>query len=149
MASKADVMRGGCLCGGIRFEIAPPLLFHTHCHCRYCRRAHGAAIVTWVGTTDERFTLVAGKELLTWYGSSRKSRRAFCSRCGTTMLFASTLCPGEVHVARAVVDDPVDHQPQGHVFFDHHVDWLEPADDLPRFGGDASFLSKYATINDE
>lgn len=147
--SADQPITGGCLCGGISFKITPPTLFYTHCHCRYCRKAHGAAVVTWLGTSEDRFELVSGQDLLSWYQSSKKSRRAFCSRCGTTLLFASTLCRGEVHVARAVIDGELDRQPQGHVFYDHHVPWLEPADDLPRYASDTSFLKKYATIDDE
>ena len=32
--------------------------------------------------------------------SSQQSRRGFCPTCGTTLFFASTLCPGEMHIAR-------------------------------------------------
>ena len=40
---------GRCLCGEVRFAIGAPTLFFAHCHCRWCREAHGAAFVSWVG----------------------------------------------------------------------------------------------------
>ena len=51
---------GRCLCGGVRFAVAPPTLFFAHCHCRWCREAHGAAFVSWVGVAEERFRFLSG-----------------------------------------------------------------------------------------
>jgi hypothetical protein len=32
-------MRGGCICGGLRFEVMAPPLRVTVCHCLWCQRA--------------------------------------------------------------------------------------------------------------
>ncbi|GAB2587125.1 hypothetical protein GCM10027034_19340 [Ramlibacter solisilvae] len=48
------------------------------------------------------------------------------------MLFASDRWPGEMHVARALLDDSLDKQPAAHVFYETHVSWLEVKDDLPK-----------------
>ena len=37
------VVRGSCLCGGVKYEITGPLMRSGHCHCSNCRKAHGAA----------------------------------------------------------------------------------------------------------
>jgi len=137
---------GRCLCGAVRFEAMPPTLFFAHCHCQWCREAHGAAYVSWVGIAADRFRLVAGEGELRWYQSSPQSRRGFCSRCGTTLLFASTLCPGEMHVTRPSLHADIDRGPQLHCFYDQHVDWAEPGDALPRYGSDSSGLDKYRVV---
>jgi hypothetical protein len=93
--SEPKTYPGRCQCGAIRFRITPPTLFCAHCHCRYCRQAHGAAFVTWVGVNEGQLDLEQGDEQLTWFASSRQSRRGFCSRCGGTLFFKSTLAPGE------------------------------------------------------
>lgn len=49
--------RGRCACGRVRFVARFPSRFNAHCHCESCRRAHGAAFVTWAGETH--VTLVA------------------------------------------------------------------------------------------
>jgi hypothetical protein len=144
--ASSDTFTGGCLCGAVRFEAAGPSLFCAHCHCRWCRAAHAAALVTWLGVLEEGFRLVAGGDRLRWYQSSGPSRRGFCSDCGTTLAFMSELAPGEVHLARAVVDDPVDREPQGHAFSDHAVDWLTTGDELPRWTSDADGLAKYRAV---
>ena len=97
-----------------------------------CRRAHGAAFVTWVGLDEGRCRVEDSEGLVRWYASSPGAERAFCSRCGSSMFFRSKRWPGELHVVLANFTDPVDRAPQAHVFYDTHVGWLSIADDLPK-----------------
>lgn len=43
-----------CLCGDLKLEATLPSKWVAHCHCSLCRRAHGAAFVTWVGMDESR-----------------------------------------------------------------------------------------------
>ena len=45
------MIRGSCLCGAIRYEIAGPFEDMRHCHCSRCRKAHGAAFSTFARTS--------------------------------------------------------------------------------------------------
>ena len=38
-----------CHCGARALRRALPVALRAHCHCESCRRAHGAAFVTWIG----------------------------------------------------------------------------------------------------
>jgi hypothetical protein len=126
------VARGSCLCGGVRFRAELPSKWVAHCHCSYCRRAHGAAFVTWAGFPSEQFALEPASEPPTWYASSAGAQRGFCARCGSPMFFQSTRWPGEMHVARALFVDPLDREPSVHVFYESHVPWLDVNDTLPK-----------------
>src|SRR5260370_446696 len=46
MSKEAEVnmpvVRGSCLCGGVKYEITGPLLRTGNCHCSNCRKALGA-----------------------------------------------------------------------------------------------------------
>jgi hypothetical protein len=137
---------GRCLCGAVRFEITPPTLFFTHCHCRWCREAHGAAFVSWVGAAEQRFRHLPGSAEPRWYASSLQSRRGFCGHCGTTLFFASTLCPGEIHVTRSAIAGEIDRGPQCHVFFDQRADWHAIGDELPRYSTDDPGLAKFKSV---
>ena len=139
-------LSGACLCGVVRFAAAPPVMFCAHCHCDYCRHAHGAAFVTWVGVQEDQFRILGGEELVTWYASSKQGRRGFCSKCGSTMFYKSLLCPGEIHIALANVHGSVDPKPQVHVFFDSHVDWFAFGDDLARLDSDSDFLAGFKQV---
>ena len=129
----SNVAHGTCLCGQLQYEIALPTKWAAHCHCSMCRRAHGAAFVTWVGAADWSFRIVRGAEHLTWHRSSPEARRGFCNQCGSPLFFRSQRWPGETHVTLASFTTPIDRAPGAHVFWDSHVDWLPFADDgLPR-----------------
>jgi hypothetical protein len=95
---------------------------------------------------ESRFALTQGSDHLRWYQSSLQSKRGFCDTCGSTLFFMSTVCPGEVHVARALIDGEVDRAPTAHVFYDQHVDWFAVGDDLPRAGADHPGLARYRAI---
>ena len=123
---------GSCLCGAVRFTAALPSKWVAHCHCTYCRRAHGAPFVTWAGFPDDQVTLDDAASLLHWYESSKGAMRGSCSRCGTPMLFKSERWPGELHIARSLIEGPLDKDPSAHVFFETHVPWLSIEDDLPK-----------------
>ena len=125
-------VHGSCLCGAVRFRALLPTNWVAHCHCSCCRRAHGAPLVTWVGFASERFALDADSQPPAWYESSPGARRGFCLRCGSPMLFESTRWPGEMHVARSLIEGDLDKEPSVHVFYESHVPWLDVRDDLPK-----------------
>jgi hypothetical protein len=123
---SAGEARGGCHCGTVRLVARFPSRFVAHCHCASCRRAHGAAFVTWAGFPSAQVSVTAGADALAVHESSPGTRRSFCRRCGTKVLFQSDKWPGETHVPLALFDDPVDRAPQGHAFWDEHAAWLPP-----------------------
>ncbi len=116
--------RGRCMCGQVRFVARFPSRFCCHCHCESCRRAHGAAFVTWVGFPTAQVAIVAGGDAVAAYASSPGTRRTLCRDCGTRLFFESERWPGETHVALACFDDPVDRPAEGHAFFAEHARWL-------------------------
>ncbi|MEJ2583304.1 MAG: GFA family protein [Acidobacteriota bacterium] len=128
-------LNGSCLCGAVRFEVMSPTRWCAHCHCSLCRRAHGAAFVTWFGVDRSSFELVSGTDELSWYQSTPAARRGFCSRCGSTIFFESERWADEVHIALACMEGAIDRSPNAHVFYDSHVDWIELGDELRRLGG--------------
>ena len=126
------VVRGSCLCGKVRFVAALPTKWVAHCHCTYCRRAHGAPFVTWAGFQSGQVSIDADGVAPTWYESSPGAERAFCPHCGSPMLFKSLRWPGEIHIARALIAEALDKEPRAHVFYETHVPWLQVNDELPK-----------------
>ena len=54
-------VRGGCLCGKVRYQIKGRLFDASHCHCSMCRRQHGAAFATYVDFDPESHIFVGSK----------------------------------------------------------------------------------------
>src|SRR5678816_4423673 len=61
------MIHGGCLCGGVRFEITRVVGPFELCHCTRCRKASGSAFVPWLWARREDFRLVQGGELIQSY----------------------------------------------------------------------------------
>lgn len=82
------MIRGGCLCGGVRFEIARARGPFELCHCTRCRKASGSAFVPWLWALREDFRLLQGEELIRRYEAPLRDkpppyRTSFCGRCGS------------------------------------------------------------------
>ena len=123
-----------CLCGDVKLEATLPSLWAAHCHCSLCRRAHGAAFVTWIGMEAAQCKIGDLSQRLQWYESTPGAERGFCSHCGSMMFFRSTRWPSELHIALAHFTTAVDREPQMHVHWADHVPWadVDPGDGLPR-----------------
>jgi hypothetical protein len=134
--------KGACLCGAVRFALSLPSRFCAHCHCPDCRRAHGAAFVTWAGFREEQVRFLAGEDLLTRHLTDTGATRSFCSQCGSTLFYQGPRWLGEIHVALANLDGPIDRQPSAHVYVDDHAPWWQITDALPQYGGESGMEPK-------
>lgn len=75
---------GGCLCGGVQYEVAGPLRDVVLCHCSRCRRTHGH-IGAYAACAATDLT-VTEATWLSWYDADRR-RRGFCGRCGASIFW--------------------------------------------------------------
>jgi hypothetical protein len=133
----AQVVSGSCSCGCVRFEASMPSIVCAHCHCTMCRRAHGAAFVTWFSILKTQLRITAGESGLVRFQSSDHGTRSFCGTCGSSLFFESTHDAERVDIPLANMDGPIDREPQIHVFSDRHVAWVTLGDSLPRLGGES------------
>jgi hypothetical protein len=102
-----------------------------------CRRAHGAAFVTWFTVRKSQWRITAGGEALQRYRSSHHATRSFCARCGSSLFFETSQEPDRVDIVLANVDAEIDRPPQLHIHVDDRVAWIEFGDALPRLGGES------------
>jgi hypothetical protein len=120
---------GGCLCGRVRFRVSALPLDSGYCHCRMCQRNSGAPVVAWVTVSTTGFSWILGKPRP--YASSVHAVREFCRKCGSYLVFKSTMCSDVVSVNTASFDDPGAFPPRKHIFVENRISWFQTADDLP------------------
>ena len=77
-------LRGSCLCQGVRFEVRPPFLRASHCHCSRCRKHSGGPGCVQARVPREQFALLAGADLIATYAEPGYATKAFC-RCGSSL----------------------------------------------------------------
>lgn len=124
------MLKGSCLCGGVRYEISAPVLEIHHCHCSMCRKAHGTPFSTFGRIDKDRFRFAAGTDLVRAYKSSPPVERSFCSRCGSHLLFAFAPLPDALWIAIGTLDDDPGVRPDGHIFVKSKAPWFEITDSL-------------------
>ena len=95
---------GGCNCGAARYRISAPPLRVSHCHCAACRRASGAAAMSFAAFPADAVTW-EGKEPRA-YQSSEFAYRRFCGKCGSQLEFGFDHHPEIRVMAVGCMDDP-------------------------------------------
>jgi hypothetical protein len=106
---------GGCLCGAVRYRAGADPLRAVICHCGLCRRASGAAFLSFVHFPVAAFEWTQGTP--DRYRSSTWAERLFCARCGSTLAMAENGLEDRVQVAlRHCMERPQDLRPDDHVW---------------------------------
>lgn len=126
-----EALTGGCLCGAVRYRITAAAVEALYCHCRMCRRAHGAPVVAWLTVPLSGYTVTAGDPAA--YRSSVKAWRHFCGSCGTPLTWREADNPQLVDISIASLDNPDAVEPTLHVWSDSRIAWFDTADHLPRY----------------
>jgi len=120
---------GSCLCGAVRIEVSGGLPPPTACHCAQCRKHSGH----FEASTDvpRSAVTVRGSEKVTWYHSSEKVRRGFCSVCGSS-LFWDPIHKDWTAIAMGAFDGPTHTRLARHIFVADKGDYYDIADGLPQ-----------------
>jgi hypothetical protein len=116
---------GGCLCGGVRLEVDPPLRDVVICHCSLCRRS-GTLAGAYTAVPKEALRLTSDATLA-WYEDVNGRRRGFCSTCGATLLW-SVAGGAMISVSAGALDGPTGLATASHVFVADAADWESVAD---------------------
>jgi hypothetical protein len=125
--------QGSCLCGSIRYVIDDKLKFIVNCHCRFCRKAHGAPFTTLLFMPFDRLTVTQGQELLASYEiKALDATRCFCYRCGTR-LYNYAPSRGMISLVVASLDTDAALRPIAHFNVESKCAWYPIADALPQF----------------
>jgi len=124
---------GGCLCGEVRYRIASPLRWITHCHCSMCRKQHGAAFATYATIGLKHFELLDPSARLVRYRSSEQVVRSFCGRCGSSLFWERVDAPKIINVAVGTLDGDPEHTADAHIFVASKAPWWHIDDSLPQY----------------
>jgi hypothetical protein len=128
--SPAAPVRGGCLCGGVRYEVTGPFLRANFCHCSRCRKHTGAAASAQGRVPREAFRLVSGAALIRVYAPPGQGMvKAFCTTCGSSLFGGSWPEGREVSIRLGTLDDDPGIRPRFHNYTADAPAWLPVPDD--------------------
>lgn len=121
---------GGCLCGAVRYRIIGKADGTCHCHCDYCRKSTGSAMVTWTTVAKKDFDITQGE--LTLFASSNEGHRSFCSNCGSHITLEYDKYPDYVDVTVGTLDVPGKIPPERHIWASKQINWVKMDEHLPK-----------------
>ena len=140
MVRSMETIEGGCLCGALCYQASGTAYGITHCHCQTCRRASGAAFVTWAGFDSDKFSFTRGQA--SSYASSNHVVRTFCNRCGTPLTYQRLDLPNSIDVTVGSMDEPEKLKPQDHTWSESRISWIVLDDHLPVYQRERSAHEK-------
>jgi hypothetical protein len=125
-------LTGGCLCGGVRFEVTEPLVSASYCHCTRCQRRSGTAASANARIAPGSLRILSGEELLRTYQPPDGVGKIFCSSCGSA-LFGGPSSEAITGVRLGAFDTDPGIRPQYRQYVDYAAPWEPiPDDGLPR-----------------
>ncbi len=127
-----DPIRGGCLCGTVRFEINQPPISTGYCHCRICQKFTGSAMSTWTAFAASAVHFTSKQP--SYFASSPIAERGFCPSCGSSLTYRLVRPRPAAYlvVFTGSLDKPHNHAPAIHSGLESKMPWLEIVDNLPR-----------------
>jgi hypothetical protein len=133
-AVEVIMLKGGCLCGVVGYEVEDAFSAAFYCHCSQCRRATGSAFKPMAVICSEKLRLTHGASDMLIYGTPTSTHDAHCGRCGS-FLYSVISHTGNTHVAMGTLIDPPSIRPSFHMFVASKAPWYEITDGLPQFEG--------------
>jgi hypothetical protein len=126
------MLKGSCLCGGVTIQVEGKLEHQPEaCHCVQCRKQSGN-FLTAVNVRKNRL-MVQGEDLVSWYRSSGKVERGFCSKCGSMLFWAPNTEGYEwIAVAMGLFDLPTGARLKKHTFVGQKGDYYDIDDGVPQ-----------------
>jgi hypothetical protein len=127
-------LTGGCMCGGVRYEVDAPLEVAGYCHCTRCQRRTGGSVSVSARVTPGSFRIARGDDLVEVYRPDDGFTKAFCSRCGSALYSQNQENPDILSVRMGTFDTDPGLRPSYHQFVAYAAAWEPvPDDGLERF----------------
>ena len=126
---------GGCLCGGVRFELTEPAKVAYYCHCTRCQRRTGCGASAEARVVAGSVRAVAGADLVKAYEPAGGGwHELFCSNCGSALFSRDPDDPEQMSVSMGAFDGDPGVRPSKRQFTSYAAVWERiPDDGVERF----------------
>ena len=122
--------RGGCLCGGVRFELTRPVEAAGYCHCTRCQKRTGGGSSAQARIDGTTFRLLAGEELLqAWRHPDGGFEKCFCRECGSHLFSRNPDDASQMSIRMAAFDGDPGVRPSWRTFVAYAAPWEPVPDD--------------------
>ena len=127
-------LTGGCLCGGVRYELDAIPVVAGYCHCTRCQRRTGSGSAVSALIVPGSLRVTAGEELLGSFDPADGWSKVFCSGCGSALWAQNPDDEGVKFVRMGTFDSDPGVRPSYHQFTAYAAPWEPiPDDGLPHY----------------
>lgn len=129
------VLTGGCLCGGLRFELRRAPERAGYCHCTRCQRRTGTAVSAQARVDGADFQIVSGEHLLkAWRHPDGGFEKLFCRECGAHIMSRNPEDHAQMSIRMGAFDGDPGVRPSYRQFLAYAAPWeAVPDDGLRRY----------------
>jgi hypothetical protein len=122
-------LTGGCLCGGVRFEVETPFEKITACHCTTCKKISGGGGTINGRARTDSIRILEGQELLKTIQPEEGSAKTFCTSCGSNIFGGGWPDWESSSVRLTTLDEPFEGKVDRHIFVRSLAPWEVLPDD--------------------
>ena len=127
------MVKGGCLCGKVRFEFDGDIKEIVMCHCSQCRQAQGGAFAT-NSPVDSRKLQFSGQDFIKEFVESDNNKvRAFCENCGSPLYSHLKNLPDIKRLRVGTIESSFSCENKYHIFTASKASWYSISDNYPQF----------------
>lgn len=117
-------LKGGCLCGAVKYCVSVEPEVVGHCYCEDCRRTSGTTHGTHVGVPTHAVALSGNLSSFDKPAdSSNVVSRHFCGTCGSAIFSTNSAMDGMTFLRASSLDDPNLVRPQVTVYASRAPEW--------------------------
>lgn len=128
-----EIIKGGCLCGALRYEAFGAPKYAGYCYCGDCRKASGSAFIGFMGFSPDCITVTGEtRRHHSPAANGNIATRNFCTVCGS-MVFGGGHDLGGVNVYAGSLDDPSQFKPTMALFTRDRPHWAAAPEGLKLF----------------
>lgn len=120
-----EVVKGGCLCGAVRYEFDAPAVATMACHCTHCQKQSGGPMTTLAMIPRDKVRIAGELKTFVDQGQSGGAvLRKFCGGCGSPIISDIAAFPDVLFVKTGTLDDSSAVTPETHLWTSSAQGWM-------------------------
>ena len=125
-------LKGGCLCGAVKYEVTGEPKRFFHCHCSRCRKATGTGHASNLFLQPGILKWLKGEDQIRAFKvpEAKRFTNSFCGTCGSR-LPRQAKDSDVVMIPCGSLDDDAPIKPQARIFSGSRAGWSCAGDGLP------------------
>lgn len=130
------IIKGGCRCGHLSYELQQAPLYAAYCHCSDCRRRNSSPCTSFFMANLTAVQIKGDSHVYTEKGGSGAPLEHHrCTQCGTVVYAQVHALNNIAAIPAETLQDKSFFKPNAHVWVSSKEDWFEIKDDLPQLPG--------------